>query len=154
MSQQGKTSDQFELGDNSHLFRKQNKRTLHEVDTLFSRQESIRKQIGNDRADQIERNPDLFCNHERYRIYQHSAMFWTTVSSLVGLPAIFTALNGGRGGSEWARRNGRISLVVGLSYASINFLLLNRYKGFRNDDYLCHLYAKNHKMLRNILIKE
>ena len=80
-------------------------------------------------------------------------MFWSLVSSAIGVPTIFTILNGGRGGRDWARRNLGAAILVGVFYYGVNFKLLNYAKGFRNDDYLCHLYAKNHKMLRNILIK-
>ena len=81
-------------------------------------------------------------------------MFWSTVSSLVGLPIIYSAMNRGPGGWDWAKRNGRTAFSIALIYYFMNFKALNHIKGFRNQDYLCHLYAKNHKMLRNILIKQ
>ena len=50
MSKRGTTEDQFDNSDVTHLFRRQIKRSLHEVDILLARQESLRKTIGIDRA--------------------------------------------------------------------------------------------------------
>lgn len=150
----GKTNDQYSKFDPQYAFKRQNKRTLADIDILYMRQEELRKQIGVEKAEQIEKNPDLFYNHEKFRLAQHAAMFWTAVSSVIGLPVIFNSLNGGRGGFEYAKKNKLISLPVIGFYLLANFCILNRYKGYNNYDYICHTYAKNHKMLRNIIIKE
>ena len=69
MSRKGNSSDQFSFGDLTYTFRKQEPRSLAEVDLLIKRQANIRKLIGNEKADDIETAPDLFYNAERFRIW-------------------------------------------------------------------------------------
>ena len=52
------------------MFRKQFTRSLEEVDQLLQRQEYIRNKLGSQKAKEIETTPDLYYNHERFRIWQ------------------------------------------------------------------------------------
>ena len=65
----GTTWDQFQAGDLSYLFRKQQNRSLSQVDTLIQRQEYLRNTLGEQKASEIEKDPDFFYNHERFRIW-------------------------------------------------------------------------------------
>ncbi len=69
MSRKGSSSDSFGIGDLTFAFRKQEPRSLHEIDMLIKRQASIRKIIGEEKANDIETAPDLYYNAERFRIW-------------------------------------------------------------------------------------
>ena len=96
----------------------------------------------------------MFYNHERYRIYQHKAIFRSILSSIFVLPLVFNVMNGGSKGIDFVRRKPLIAGPLSLVYFTVNFYIWNRVVGFRSEDYMCHIYAKNHKMLRNILIQQ
>ncbi len=83
------------------MFRKQFSRSLEEVDQLLQRQEYIRTKLGTQKAKEIEISPDLFYNHERFRIWQAKARFRALLSTIVVYPAICTVLSGGRNGLGW-----------------------------------------------------
>jgi hypothetical protein len=69
MSKVPVTKEYEKPGELGFLFRTQDARTLAEVDTLLLRQEKLRQLLGNEKADAIEKEPDLFYNHERFRIW-------------------------------------------------------------------------------------
>ncbi len=69
MSKRPVTKDHQDAGDMSYLFRTQEARTLAEIDTLILRQEYLRNKLGDAKANEIEKEPDLFYNHERFRIW-------------------------------------------------------------------------------------
>ena len=66
----GVTFGEFAPGDLSFSFRRQYSRSLEEIDTLIQRQEYIRAKLGDEKASAIEKEPDLYYNHERFRIWQ------------------------------------------------------------------------------------
>lgn len=61
------TQDQFQQGDTQLMFRRQNNRTLYDIDQLLERQEYLRQQLGEEKVNAIERQPDLFYNHDKFR---------------------------------------------------------------------------------------
>ena len=150
----GVTFGEFPAGDLAYLFRRQYSRSLDEVDTLIRRQEYIKNQLGAEKAAAIEKEPDLFYNHERFRIWQAQARFRALLTTMVAFPAALTILNGGRDGLGFARRNRILAapLFVGI-YAS-SFFVWHRLVGYNNQSYYEQNYAKNVKMLRNIIIRQ
>ena len=70
------------------------------------------------------------------------------------MPFIFNIINGGSNGRDFIRRQKVASGALATVFFMLNFFTWNRVVGFRSDDYYCHLYAKNHKMLRNIMIQQ
>lgn len=154
MSKRPVTSEHQEPGDISFLFRAQNRRTLDEIDVLLRRQEKLRQLLGNERADEIEKQPDLFYNHERFRIWQAKARFWSIFTTSGIVISVSTILNGGRGGWDLIkRRYGIATPLIALTYAT-NFFVLHRFFGYNNEVYNEQTFAKNHKMLRNLIIKQ
>jgi hypothetical protein len=68
--------------------------------------------------------------------------------------AVSTFLNGGRGGYELIKKRWAIATpAIALTYASF-FFVFHRLVGYNNQSYSEQAYAKNHKMLRNIIIKQ
>ena len=90
----GTTWDQFgnKYGDHSHLFRKQDNRSLGEIDLIITRLEHFRRQLGPERTEEIEKNPDLFYNHEKFRIWQAKARFRAILTPLIAFPAVCVGL--------------------------------------------------------------
>ena len=68
--------------------------------------------------------------------------------------AVSTILNGGYGGYELIKRRWPLSLpAIAITYCSY-FFVFHRLVGYNNDVYNEQAYAKNHKMLRNLIIKQ
>ena len=65
----GATPDEFQFNDFTRVFREQNKRTLAEVDLLLQRQRFLAESLGPVRSAEIEANPDLYYNNDRFRIF-------------------------------------------------------------------------------------
>ncbi len=101
----GTTEEQFRDGDISHLFRKQNNRSLDEVDQLLQRQEYLRQQLGDEKADQIEKTPDLFYNHDKFRQWQAKARFRAAIATLITVPVLSTVANGGKNGAALLKKH-------------------------------------------------
>ena len=59
--------------DNGAPFRRQEPRTLDDIDTLIQRHQNLRLSIGLERADYIEKNPELFADGEKFRIWHSKA---------------------------------------------------------------------------------
>ncbi len=136
------------------MFRAQDPRTLAEIDTLLQRQVLLRNLLGNDKADEIEKQPDLFYNHERFRIWQAQARFRALVATVPTVMAVSTFLNGGRGGYELIKRRWALAIpAIAINYMSY-FFIFHRLVGYNNQVHNEQSYAKNHKMLRNLIIKQ
>lgn len=151
----GTTWDQFgnKEGDKSHLFRKQDSRSLDELDILIARVEFFRKSLGQEKAAEIERNPDLFYNHEKFRIWQAKARFRAIVSTLVGFPVMCVYLaEKNQGGYNWAKSKPLLSVPLLIGTFTSSFFLWHRYVGYNQQAVLEQNFAKNFKMLRNIQI--
>ena len=148
------TVGSFAEGDLAYLFRKQFTRSLDEIDQLLQRQAFIRGKLGDERAKEIESEPDLHYNHERFRIWQAQARFRALLTTLVAFPAVATVLAGGRDGLGFARRHraAGFALFAGLYMGS--FYVWHRIVGFNSDAYYEQNYAKNVKMLRNLIIRQ
>jgi len=114
----------------------------------------LRNLLGNDKADEIEKQPDLFYNHERFRIWQAQARFRALVATVPTVMAVSTFLNGGRGGYELIKRRWALAIpAIAINYMSY-FFIFHRLVGYNNQVHNEQSYAKNHKMLRNLIIKQ
>ena len=117
------------------------------------RQERLRHLLGERKAHEIEKDPDLFYNHERFRIWQAQARLRALIATIPTVMAASTYLNGGRGGLDLIKKRWPIAVpVIAGTYATF-FYVIHRYVGYNNQTYNEHAYAKNHKMLRNLIIK-
>lgn len=67
---------------------------------------------------------------------------------------VSTYLNGGRGGLDLIKRRYSVAVpAIAVTYCSL-FYVFHRIAGYNNLAYNEQAYAKNHKMLRNIIIKQ
>jgi hypothetical protein len=122
-------------GDLSYSFRTQNARTLDEIDTLLQRQERLKTLLGGSRASEIEKEPDLFYNHERFRIWQAKARFRALVATVPTVIAVSTMLNGGRGGLDLIKRRYPIAVPAIASTYAVYFYVIHRLVGYNNQVY-------------------
>ena len=148
------TKDYQRPGDLSFSFRAQDARTLAEIDTLLLRQQKLRQLLGDEKADAIEKEPDLFYNHERFRIWQAQARFRALIATIPTVIAVSTYLNGGRGGLDLIKRRYPISVPAIIGTYVAFFSVIHRLVGYNNQVYNEQAYAKNHKMLRNVIIRQ
>ena len=153
MSKRPVTNDYHEPGDISYIFRHQNPRTLDEIDVLLHRQEKIKQRLGEEKAAQIEKQPELFYDHERFRIMQAKARFRAAIATVPTVIAVSTYLNGGRDGYGLIKRKWPLAIpAIIFTYCSY-FYVIHRQVGYNNQTYYEQAYAKNVKMLRNLIIR-
>lgn len=69
MSKRPVTKDHQDPGDMSLLFRTQEARSLAEIDTLIQRQIHLKNKLGEEKAKEIEKDPDQYYNHDKFRIW-------------------------------------------------------------------------------------
>ena len=110
--------------------------------------------LGNEKSKEIEENPDLFYNHERFRIWQAKARFRAILTTAVVCPTLFTILNNNRDGIGFMKNKWYISVPMILGTYITTFYIWHRIVGYNNQAYLEQTYSKNVKMLRNLLIKQ
>jgi hypothetical protein len=70
------------------------------------------------------------------------------------VPAFFTVANGGRDGIGLMRRSKALSIPAIIFTYMVTYYTWHRVVGYSKDVALEQTYAKNHKMLRNMLIKQ
>ena len=131
-------------------FKVQNKRSLSDLDDLFRYQESLRRYIGLERAAEIEKTPDLFYNHEKFRIWQTKARFRAIVFTLVAYPAANYFINSATQGL--LRRNILLRGALGTGIFVGSFYVFHRLVGYNARAASEQAFAKNVKMLRNIIV--
>ena len=153
-TKRGVTLDQFAPGDLAYLFRSQYNRSLDEIDQLLQRQAFIRSKLGEQKASEIEKEADLHYNLDKFRIWQAQARFRALLTTLVAFPAAATILAGGRDGLGFAKRNRVAGFALFAGMYMTSFYVWHRIVGYNNDAYYEQNYAKNVKMLRNIIIRQ
>ncbi len=99
-------------------FRAQQVRSLEDVDKLVINREHLRMKLGAEKADEIEKDPDTFYNHEKYRIFQAKAMRRACIAAFVIPCAAVYAVTGGKNMNQFIRNNRALwyGAIVG-SYA-------------------------------------
>ena len=105
-------------------------------------------------AAEIERDSDLYYNHERFRIWQAKARFRSLFTTAFLVSAGFTVANGGRGGLSLMGKKPLIAIVSVVGTYMTSFYVWHRIVGYNRQVQNEQLYAKNIKMLRNLLIKQ
>mmetsp|Transcript_11459 Transcript_11459/g.11463 ORF Transcript_11459/g.11463 Transcript_11459/m.11463 type:complete len:151 (-) Transcript_11459:52-504(-) len=147
----GSTWDEItDKWSDQYIFRKQNCRSLSEIDILIRRQEYLRNKIGEQLAMEIELQPELHYDFEKFRIWQAKARFRAALSTAVVCPSILVVLNGNKNGIGYARAHPIISSVLFMGTFVGSFFVWHRLVGYNNHDYYVLNFAKNVKQLRNI----
>jgi hypothetical protein len=88
--------------------------------------------LGRDKANEIEASPDLFYNHERFRIWQAKARFRAAITTPITVMAISTVLAGGRGGYELLKRRWCLALPAIAATYAVQFYIFHRLVGYNN----------------------
>ena len=114
----------------------------------------MRSKLDSKRAQEIEQTPDLYYNHERFRIWQAKARFRAVVTTLVVYPALCVVLAGGRNGLGWSRSYRLLSIPLLVGTFAGSFFVWHRIVGYNSNDYYEQTFAKNVKILRNLNIKQ
>ena len=84
---------------------------------------------------------------------QAKARFRALIATLPTVMAVSTQLNGGRGGLDLLKKRWYLAVpAVAVTYATY-FWVFHRQVGYSNQIYYEQNYAKNCKMLRNLIIR-
>ena len=128
-------------------------RNLSDLDQLISAMNYLSKQLGDDRAKEVESAPEEYFNANKFRYYQskayHRAIPFTFVSTLLGVFAV-----GGYEKSNYILKK-KMPFVLSagflIYFASYKFFEFRA--GFRKEDWMAHNYAKYLLITRNTKIK-
>ena len=88
--------------------------------------------LGPEKVAEIEENPDLFYQHERFRIWQAQARFRALATTAIAIPTICTVLNGGRNGIGFMRSRPVISGCMTIGVFVFSFYVWHRIVGYNN----------------------
>ena len=73
---------------------------------------ALESSLDSEKVKEINANPDLFYNHEKFNIWFKQARFRTTLLTLITFPTTVTLLNGGRNGLQFIRNRPYSSLAI------------------------------------------
>ena len=142
------------MGDLGFAWRMQGSRSMNQLDNLHQYKLSIGSKLSPEQALHIEQNLDLFADADQFRIYHAKGRFRGLISAGIFTSVFFTLQNGGRNGKKAMGANPLLAtLVFGGSLVTF-YNLWSRYAGFTSQKYNEFQYARVHKMLRNIQVKQ
>ena len=116
----------------TNLFRYQPNRSLEQLDTTIQQMEKLRTKLGEEKAKQIEKEPLLFYNNERFQIWGIKGRIRSAMMTALAVPATATILNGGRDGIGFVRRNRLLSLGMTIGYGYGFFKFFQFQTGYRS----------------------
>ena len=141
-------------GDLGFAWRMQGKRSMDQLDNLHQYKLSIGGKLDEDKRAHIEGNLDLYADADQFRIHHAKGRFRGIISATIFTSVFFNISNGGRNGKKAMGANPLLaSLIFGGSLVTF-YTLWSRYAGFTNQKYNEFQYARVHKMLRNIQVKQ
>ena len=138
-------------------FRRQEPRSMDDIDELFQRQQQLRLYLGLERADYIEKHVELFADGEKFRIYHDQARwntFWFMIASYVGgigAANMFAPQINVRG---LMKAYPPVFIAGGIGYGMVSYHIFHKLAGFDVRNWREFSYAKMCRMLRNVQIKQ
>ena len=128
------------------MFRRQEPRSLADIDELVQRQQQLRLTLGLERAAEIERQPELFSDGEKFRISHakartHAALF--TFASYVGGLGALNMFMPHLNGRKVVNQN-KLLVVFGLvGYYLVSYQIFSPLAGFSPTMWNEYNYAKS-----------
>ena len=141
-------------GDLGFAWRMQGRRSMDQLDNLHQYKLNIAGKLGGEKSKVIEDNLDLYADADQFRIYHAKGRFRGVISAAIFTSAFFTISNGGRNGQRAMGANPLLASVLFGGSLVTFYTLWSRYAGFTNQKYNEFQYARVHKMLRNIQVKQ
>ena len=143
--------------DEGNWFRRQEPRTLDDIDLLVQRMQLARQKIGLERAAEIERRPEAFADGESFRIQHAKArqncILFTALSYFVGITTLNLFMPQLQ--ANKLARTYRPLVVLGcLGYAVFTYQIFSRLAGFNPQKWREYNFAKMVRQLRNVQIKQ
>ena len=151
--QQGLTT-RYDMG---YSFRRQEPRTLDDIDQLIQRQQQLRLTIGLERAATIEAEPELFSDGEKFRIWHANARwnaFWFTVATYVGGKGALNMFMPQLNANRLVGQNPLLVMAGSIGYFLVSYQVFSRITGFDPKVWNEYNYAKSIRQLRNVQIKQ
>ena len=139
------------------MFRKQEARTLDDIDQLLQRQQQLRLNIGLERADYIEKNVELFADGEKFRIFhaeaRWNAFFFTVFSYIGGVGALNMFMPHLKASQHIKKYQLPVWAAAGVYYL-VSYQVFSFTAGFRNENWKEYNYAKLCRQMRNVQIQQ
>ena len=128
-------------------------RNIEDLDQLIGAMNYLSKQLGDERAKEVEQAPEEYFNANKFRYYQlkayHRAIPFTFVSTLLGVFAI-----GGYQNSNYIlKKKFPFVLTAGFLIYFSSYKFFEFRAGFRKEDWMAHNYAKYLLITRNTKVK-
>ena len=143
--------------DGGISWRRQEPRTLEDIDQLVQRMQQLRLTIGLERAAHIESQPELFSDGEKFRIFHAEArwnsFFFTAFSYLAGVGALNMFMPQLRA-AEMIKAYKPLVMAGCLGYWVVSYQIFSRMAGFTPTLWNEYNYAKMVRQMRNVQIKQ
>ena len=139
-------------GDRGAWFRMQEVRSIEEYDTLLQRKEQLKADLGAEKSAEIEDNPDIFVDAEKFRKFHAKARFRsvvTTAGAVMAGSTIAAQQLGFANGRAFLRAYPYSSLGVTLATWVVSYHSWHFIAGFRTNEMNELKYARYIRMLRN-----
>ena len=143
--------------DNGVAFRRQEPRSLEDIDELIQRMQQMRLHIGLERAAHIEQQPELFADGEKFRIWHAKArmncIIFTALSYVGGIGALNMFMPHLKA-SQMVKQYRPLVLLGCAGYAAVTYQIFSRLAGFDATMWSEYNYAKMIRQMRNVQIKQ
>ena len=110
--------------DNGVGFRRQEPRTLDDIDQLIQRMQQLRLHIGLERAAFIETQPEMFADGEKFRIWHAKARMNAIIFTAISYVGVIGALNmfmPQLKASQMVKQYKPLVMLGCLGYAAVNY---------------------------------
>ena len=139
------------------VFRRQEPRSMDDIDKLIQRQQQLRLAIGLERAAYIEQNPELFSDGEKFRIFHAEARwnaFFFTIAAYVGGIGALNMFMPQLQASKMIKQFKPVVAVGCVGFYVLSYQVFSRVAGFDPNNWNEYNYAKSVRMMRNVQIKQ
>ena len=143
--------------DEGWAFRRQEPRSLDDIDELAQRQQQLRLAIGLERAADIERHPEQCADGEKFRIYHADARwnaFFFTIAFYVGGVGAAETLAPHLQVRSLMRKYAILPVISSVGVYLVSYQIFHYAAGFDSMLWNEYQYAKMVRQLRNVQIKQ
>ena len=141
-------------GDMGHWWRTQSSRSMDQLDDLVQYKLNFGKQLGDEKCKEIEADTNLYADADQFRIYHAKGRFRGTICAAVSTAAMFTVMNGGRNGIALMGKQPALAAAAFVGNWIVFYQFWSRWAGYNSQKYNEFQYARVHKMLRNIQVRQ
>ena len=130
--------------DGGAMFRRQEPRSLDDIDKLVQRQQQLRLNLGLERAGEIEKSVDSFADGEKFRMWHATARWnaiWFTFASYIGGVASLNMFMPQLKASAFIKAYKPLVMLGCVGYSLVSYQIFSAIAGFDKTMWNEYKYA-------------